>query len=212
MPKENEDDFVKADNTFPMTPTTNLKSATTGEPLNGEIMPVDMNNVPDNMMEHRANLLSKYYGGPKSLAEKLKKEGRNDLQSLVVALLAEMMEEGDSLQGNKMIALSQGQLRDATIISDKRAGVIEKIIKAAMAKQELEKERGEFDLDSPALRIVFRYFMERVKEAFKRVKLPDEQSDIFFTELHNVMGNWKGDLKEEFESLNTIGGDGDGKK
>ena len=201
-----DNDFTKADNTFPIQDSHGLKFANP-ESVQGEILPPDMNNVPRDMMEHREQLLRKYHGGEKSLSDKLKKEGRNDLQSLVAALLDEMMEEGDSLQGNKLIALQSGQLRDATIISDKRAGVIEKIIKAVQAKQEFEKERGDLDLDSPALRIIFTYFMGKSKQAFKQLHLNDEQSDIFFTELAKVLSDWKKELKEEFDRINnTLGG------
>lgn len=194
----NKDEFEAADGVFP-------KEAPIRTISNAEIMPQDLNDAPKGMMEHRDALIKKYHNGAKSLTERLKAENRTDIDNLVIALVEEVIKETDNLLGNELIATQSGNLRDATIISDKRASVLAQAIKAVQAKQEFEKERGGFDVDSPGMKIIFKFFMEKVREAFKSLNYNDEQSDIFFRALGGVLVDWKKELKQHFTAANSIG-------
>ena len=153
-----------------------------------------------NPVEYRAQLIEKYYKGAKGLIDKLRASGRSDAEALLLALIAEVVQEQDHLLGNELVATENGELRDASIISFKRAEVIEKAIKAIQTKQQFEKEQG-LDLDSPAMMVVFRFFMSKVKTSLVSVKAPDEMSDLFFKTLADALADWKRDLKVQFGEL-----------
>jgi len=189
---ETKNEFEKADATFPL--QTQMV----------EILPPDkLNNVPHDMLIHRDELVKKYHNGTPGLSERLKQEGRNDVESLVMALVDEVIKETDNLLGNELIATQSGSLRDATIISEKRAAVLSQAIKAVQAKQLFEKEHG-IDLDSPSMRIVFQYFMGKVRKTFKNLNYQDEVSDVFFRNLGASMDNWKKELREEINALSGL--------
>ena len=201
-----KDDFKATDQFFSESDTSIEKV----EPNSG-LVPAG-NGAVKNMLEHRKSLLKGYHKGHNTLADKLKKENRSDIESLIVALITEMISETDNLKGNELIAMEEGNLRDATIISDKRASVIAQIIKAAQNKHEFDKERGGFDIDSPALRVVFAFFMEKVRDSFTSLNYNDEQSDIFFRTLGTNLNDWKKDLKNRLAEKNSIGDVKDGEE
>jgi hypothetical protein len=156
--------------------------------------------IPGGAKEFRDGLVKQYHNGDASLVERLEREGRNDVMSLAVELLKEMVKETDHLLGNELMATQNGDLRDASIISFKRAEVLEKAIKAVQAKMRFERETSGFDLDSQAMIVVFRFFMMKVKEVFERMDIDVEMSDIFFRQLGEAMENWKKELREQIEA------------
>jgi hypothetical protein len=155
---------------------------------------------PRNTVEYRDQLIARYHKGASGLVDKLRASGRDDAEALLLALITEVIQETDHLLGNELVATENGDLRDASIISFKRAEVIEKAIKAIQAKQQIEKEHG-LDLDSPAMMVVFRYFMSKVKMALVKASAPDDMSDLFFRTLSDAMSDWKKDLKTQFGEL-----------
>ena len=161
--------------------------------------------APKDLMELRERLVSTYHEGAASLIEKLRREGRDSLESLVPALVEEIISETDSLLGNELVATRQGSLRDASIISFKRSEVIGMAIKAVQAKQQFERESG-LDVNSPSLIVVFKYFMGKVKQVMDLMETDDEFNDTFFRMLGDAMDGWKKELKEEFDEINRLGG------
>jgi len=147
-----------------------------------------------NAVEYRDQLIARYHKGAKGLVDKLRASGRGDAEALLLSLINEVIQETDHLLGNELVATENGELRDASVISFKRAEVLEKAIKAVQTKQQFEKEQG-LDLDSPAMMVVFRYFMSKVKTALVQVNAPDDMSDLFFKTLSSAMAEWKRDLK-----------------
>lgn len=185
------DDFEKAENTFEidLASKTNDKTQTQDRNKKGKV-------------DYRQKLLKEYYDGENSLTDKLKNEGKNTLEELAYALLDEMIKETDNLKGNELIATEAGATRDATIISDKRLSGLAQVVKAIQTKQEFDKEKGGFDINSPSMRVILSYFMEKAKDAFKVFNYGDEQSDIFFRHLGLSMNDWKKDLKLRLEEIN----------
>lgn len=159
--------------------------------------------VPSNMLEQREYLVKKYYDGKDGLAEKLEIEGRNNIEMMVMALVDEVIKETDNLLGNGLLAIEQGDLSSASVISAKRAEVLEKAIKAVQTKQIFDKECG-IDVESPSMRVVFRFFMTKVKITFDKLGFGTEASDAFFRELSEQMKNWQKELKIEIDELNTL--------
>lgn len=152
--------------------------------------------------DYRNQLVEKYHGGATSLVQRLSQEGFGDTESLLLALIDEMVRETDNLLGNHLIATENGNLRDSSVISYKRSEVLEKAIKAVQSKREFEKQEG-IDLDSPSMVVIYRYFLSKVKSAADRIDMAPEQNDLFFEALSEEMDDWKRELREEFETMRT---------
>jgi hypothetical protein len=162
------------------------------------------NLMTSDVMEYREKLLERYHKGASSLVERLKNAGKDDMESLLVSLIDEMVKETDHLLGNELVATVNGELRDASVISFKRAEVLEKAIKSVQAKHEAEKVEG-LDIDSPEMMTVFRFFMLKSNEAFERMGVGKEVSDLFFRTFGGMMDNWKRELREHFEKTRVPG-------
>ncbi len=158
--------------------------------------------LPENVMEFRDQLIKQYHNGAPSLVERIRKAGKEDIESVLVALIEEVIKETDHLLGNELVATQNGELRDASVISFKRAEVIEKAIKAVQAKQEFERESG-IDVDSPSMIVIFRFFMSKAKDTFDKMGVGSEMNDLFFRTLADVMEGWKKELRNRFEELRT---------
>lgn len=167
-------------------------------PKNGS----SLSNMSGGTAEYREQLIKEYHQGSSSLVDKLKKSGFADNETLIVALIEEIVKETDNLLGNQLIAIENGSIRDASVISAKRSEVIEKAIKAVQSKQAFEKENG-IDLDSPHMVVIFSYFMKKVKSVFEETGVAPEQSDLFFTTLGEQTENWKKELRIELDSLKS---------
>jgi isopropylmalate/homocitrate/citramalate synthase len=188
-----------------MSETTEFDIADREAGVTGELVTTPPKNAngavqPVNAVEYRAQLISRYHQGAKGLVDKLRTSGHNDAEALLLSLINEVIQETDHLLGNELVATENGELRDASIISFKRAEVLEKAIKAVQSKHQLEREQG-LDLDSPAMMVVFRYFMSKVKTALVKANAPDDMSDLFFRTLSDAMADWKRDLRVQFGEL-----------
>jgi len=161
-------------------------------------------NLPANIVEYREQLVQQYHRGSPTLVQRLRQAGKEDSESLVVALLDEVIKETDHLLGNELVATQNGELRDASIISFKRAEVLEKAIKAVQQKQDKERTGG-IDVDHPAMMTVIRFFMAKAQDAFDRMGVGDEVRDLFFRTFGDVMDNWKRELRQKFEELGSKG-------
>jgi hypothetical protein len=165
-----------------------------------------VSHVPANVVELREQLVKKYHGGSDSLVERIAKsrDGGLTADDLLVALIDEVVSETDHLLGNELVAAQDGMLRDASVISYKRAEVLEKAIKAVQAKRVFEKESG-IDLDSPSMMVIFRFFMKKANDTLTKMGQPEEMKNIFFSTLGNEMDGWKKELREKFDELRKVG-------
>jgi hypothetical protein len=154
------------------------------------------------VIKFRTELVKGHYNGSSSLASKLKDDGKEDVESLLVAMLDEIIGESDNLLGNGLVATHNGDLRDASVISFKRAEILEKAIKAVQAKQQIEKQSG-IDVDSPAVFIIFRFFMAKARDAFVHMGVGNEINDLFFRTFGDVTQDWKKELKQQFEAMRS---------
>jgi hypothetical protein len=158
-------------------------------------------NLPANIIQFRNQLVEEYHGAG-SLAKKLKADGRDDMESLLLALIEEVVKETDHLLGNELVSTHNGELRDASIISFKRSEVLEKAMKAIQTKLQFEKQSG-IDIESPSMIVVFRFFISKAKEAFNNMGVDTEIADLFFTKFGEVTNDWKKELRENFEALRS---------
>jgi len=162
------------------------------------------NSSPSGVVEYRRKLVEQYHKGAPSLVKRLQEAGGDNSEALLLALIDEVISETDNLLGNGLVATHNGELRDASIISFKRAEVLEKAIKAVQTKKEFERESG-IDIDSPAMMVIFKFFMSKAKSSLDRMQLEDEAKDLFFTVLGEEMDSWRKELREEFEAIRKAG-------
>lgn len=156
--------------------------------------------IPANVVHFREQLIRQYHSGAPSLIRKLRAAGKYSSEDLIVALIDEVVAETDNLLGNQLVATQNGELRDASVISFKRAETLEKAIKAVQAKQEFERTGG-IDVDSPAMVTVFKFFMSKVHDVLEHIGVDTELNDLFFRTFGEVTENWKKELRSEFERL-----------
>ena len=95
--------------------------------------------VPASVIQYRDKLVRDYHGGVSGLIERLRKDGKSDYEALLVALIDEIVKESDNLLGNGLVATHNGDLRDASVISVKRAEIIEKALRAVQDKSNAYK-------------------------------------------------------------------------
>ena len=159
----------------------------------------------DGRIAYRKNLIKQYHGGAESLSERLRQNKVDGLDGLLNKLLEELLVETDNLLGNSLIASENGDIRDSTVISHKRAEMLRDTIKLIQAKQQMSKEGG-IDFEGPAMDIIFKFFFTKVNENFDRMGLPVEQKDLFFQTIGSTMESWKKDLKFRFEDMRRQNG------
>jgi hypothetical protein len=152
------------------------------------------------IIEYRRQLVEKYHGGSSGFLDKLKMDGTEDIDAVLMSVLQEVIKESDHLLGNELLATSDGMLRDASVMSFKRTEILEKVIKAIQTKQQVDKQSG-IDVDSPSMMIVFRYFLSKVKKTFDKIGMPDEQNNLFFRSFGDETTNWKKELRENFNEM-----------
>lgn len=188
------DDFDKMDNEAGAILAPPVPSV----PVNGR----NGSHVPANVVELRKQLVEQYHGGAGSLIERIsdKSEGGLSADDLLVALIDEVVKETDHLLGNELVAAQDGLLRDASVISYKRAEVLEKAIKAVQAKRAFEADSG-IDLDSPSMMVVFRFFLSKVSDTLIKMEQAEEMRNIFFSAIGDEMKDWKKELRTKFDEL-----------
>jgi len=124
------------------------------------------------------------------------------VEDLMRALLSEILREADNLAGNRVIADENGNIESSTVISAKRVEIVEKALKAIMSKKEFEAQNS-IDVESPSMKIVFRYFLEKCQESFDKAGMSADISDTFFRCFNDVSTLWKKELKKRIAEIKT---------
>jgi len=152
----------------------------------------------EGVMKFRSELVKSYHQGAVSLLDRMERNGCNSTEQLVMEMIREVIRETDNLLGNQLIATQNGNLRDASIISSKRAEVFQSAIKAMQTKQAMEKDGSiGLDVNSPSMTVVFRFFMSKVRSILMSMNFDSELSDTFFRMFKDVMKDWRKELTAE---------------
>jgi len=172
---------------------------------------IDVDNLPEveavsGLMKFRGDLIRQYHNGAMSLLERMDRGGQNNTEQMVMEMVREVIRETDHLLGNELVATQNGNIRDASVISGKRAEVLQTAIKAVQAKQLMEKEGGiGVDPDSPSMGVVFKFFLYKVKIVFQNMGFDSELSDTFFRMYKDEMKDWRKELKADLEDQQQTG-------
>lgn len=175
--------------------------------IEGEVLPARRGESalanPSDYLAFRTKLIEQYHRGAPSLVARLKELGKEGMEDQVVVFLNEILAETDNLLGNQLVATSNGELRDASVISFKRAEVLEKALKAVQSRQQFERDNSGVDLDSPQMVIIFRFFMSKARDTISRMGVGPEINDMFFRVFGEITNDWKKELKDAFEAART---------
>lgn len=152
-------------------------------------------------LEYHEKRIQEHYHG-ETLSDMVAAENIST-ESLIKSLLLELTREIDNLAGNRVIATENGDVESSTVISAKRTEIIDRMIKAIMSKKEFEASTS-IDVESPSMRIVFQYFLEKSQESFTKAGMTSDISDVFFRNFMDICGNtWKKDLKKRIAEIKT---------
>ena len=164
------------------------------------------NNLPSGagIEELRKDLVKQYHKGANSFVQRMIREGKIDANSRALSIIDELIAETDTLLGNALVFTKNGELREASVVSYKRAEVLEKAFKAVTEKQRDEQSSGVIDVDVPAMATIFRFFMSKMHEAFERIGATTEMNDIFFRKFGELTEDWRKDLKAALERSKVI--------
>ena len=149
-------------------------------------------------LAQRDTLVREYWNQKKHFLSALNKRG--EVMAAVDGIVKEIVEETDKLLGNEMIAAGRDDIVASTTISVKRVEALETAIKMLGQRQKLSKDL-DIDIEHPQMEIVFRWFLDRVRESFKEIDLDSETVDMFFARLSELFVNWKNDLRAELEGV-----------
>lgn len=154
----------------------------------------------------REQILEREYDGDKNLIQHLRRKGMTDADSLIDALIEEMSQEADNLKANGEISLQAGDLQSNTLIASKRIDALKETAKIVQAKKAFEHDAGMIDLNSPAVKVLIKYFMSRCKLSMVNVGIQPDVNDLFFKELSSQLLNWQKEVKSLLEEMRRSGG------
>jgi hypothetical protein len=155
--------------------------------------------VDTGMVGFRNGLLTDYHKGVPSLLDRMERSGKSNPENMVQEMIREVIQESDHLLGNELVATNNGNLRDASIISGKRAEVLSTAIKAVQAKKAMEGGGIGVDVDAAAMQVVFRFFLDKTRKVFMSMEFDSEMKDTFFRMFKEAMKNWRKELRAELE-------------
>lgn len=150
----------------------------------------------------RDDKISSHYGGSEKTLTHMANSGDFSGEELLRHLVTELFREVDNLAGAQVMATENSDLQTSTIISAKRTEIIDRAIKAIMHKKEFEAQNS-IDVESPSMFIIFRYFIEKCREAFVLAGFNDNTTNPFFHAFNQVTPEWKKELKKRIAELKT---------
>ena len=162
----------------------------------GAIAPISPNQIIGSVRDGK---IADAYNGSGSVCSRMS-DPESSVEEIMQALLYEFAREIDKLAGNERLAIDNGEIERATVISVKRAEVIDKMVKAFMSKKEFDSTTS-IDVESPSMRVVFHFFLQKCQESFDKSGMSSEVSNLFFRNLTEVMANWKKELKRRIVEM-----------
>ncbi|MCK9154677.1 MAG: hypothetical protein M0P12_01035 [Paludibacteraceae bacterium] len=151
-------------------------------------------------LSYKNKKIREFYNG-QTLTEKLASKDMT-LEDILDSLVSEYVREIDNLAGNIAMADEIGNIESSSVISTKRAEIVDKMLKAFMARKEFDAQSS-IDVNSPSMKIIWRFFMMKCQESFAKSGFSIEISNIFFQNLTEVMGDWRKELKRQIAEIKT---------
>ena len=154
------------------------------------------------ILTERTGLVKKYYGDNPSFFDKLKKtrsSGEN-VDELVGIIIEEIAKESDNLLGNSLIFTKDGNLHDASIISVKRADMLETLTKVLQRKREMFVGSSKIDYDSPVFKVFQIICFEKLTAILDAMSMDVEMKQIIVSRWVDSMKEWQKEIKTRIEN------------
>ncbi len=182
--------------------------ALTGKELSGmarevlEANPLVSEEMSDNAFERlspirrtKAKLLKDYRAIHPSLIEGMDREGMS-VDRLMSLIISDLIESSEDLQGTSLFLESQGDLRNASAITIKRADLLKYIADVASKRKALQSMAGEVDLTSPAFMLFQKLCFDNLIKALEGLKLDMDMINSILVAWQDNMAKWDEDLKK----------------
>lgn len=111
--------------------------------------------------------------------------------TIMRAIMEEIAEEAAYIKAWRVDKWNTGEdLSDATF---KRIKMLKHLVETIIEQEKLKKESvsGKVDFHGEAFKRVLKYFLETIQKTFRKVHIPVQFEDIFFTELAKAFDNFE---------------------
>ena len=112
-----------------------------------------------------------------------------------------MLLSTEDLQGASLLLENEGNLKDASAISIKRADLLKLVSDIVSKKRELSQRSGEVDLNSPAFCIFQKLCFDKMVESMEELKIESEMVNLLLTRWQAKMKDWGKELKRALKDL-----------
>lgn len=159
-------------------------------------------------LEEKERLLATHHKKKGSLIAEFSR-GNLSAEDGVELLIRELLREAEELKGSQLLFATRGNARDEATIIVKRIEALEKIAKTVHRKQKMISEEV-VNLDSPYIRILVTYMINKINETFIELGYESEVMQIFFEKFQSLTDNWKKEVKRDmvaFKDRKMMGDD-----
>jgi hypothetical protein len=155
--------------------------------INGPLTPVVTCNEPNKVLSvslRKNGTLAKFMGNPVEndpLVDAVRNE--TSTANILNVLMEEMAEEAAFIKAWRNENWD-GQV-DMSEATSKRIKMLKDLVDTLVEKEKLKKEKnvGKIDFHGDNFQRVLKYFLEVIQRTFKKVAVPSQFEDIFFTQL-----------------------------
>lgn len=188
-----------------MSNNSDFKSSDSSELIiNDNNKPVRANTRPTDITLRRKEAIKEYYGGKDSLLQKIKNNPNGtSIEAIFDLLVEEFANESDGLLGNSVLFLKDNMLQESSVVSVKRAEVLEKLSSLLSKKADLVKNSGEVNLNSIVFKIFIQLCFEKMAFVLEELNIPIEQRQLIVGKWSNSMENWDKEVQIKMEQLNN---------
>lgn len=150
----------------------------------------------------KRRLLREYRSENKGIIEQLEKSaaGYNSDQ-LINLIIEDMLQSTEDLQGTSLMLENEGNMRDASAITIKRADLLRLVADIVSRKKELNQRSGMVDLNSPAFFIFQKLCFDKMVEVMEEMNLDVEMMNLLVTGWQEKMQTWDKDMKRALKEL-----------
>lgn len=120
-------------------------------------------------------------------------------------IVDDLLASSESLMGNALIMEAQGELRDSSAITIKRADMLKIIADVITKQKELQQKAGEIDYNSPVFRMFQKLCFDRLIEALEALNIDLEMRSLIVNEWERRMREWDKDIKKAMKELEQEG-------
>lgn len=120
---------------------------------------------------------------------------------LLNLIIEDMLNSTEDLQGSMLMMESEGNMKDASILTIKRADLLKLVAEIVSKKKELSQRSGEVDLNSPAFCIFQKLCFDKMVESLEEMKTDPEMLNLILTRWQGKMKNWGSELKKALKDL-----------